>query len=137
MDDPERQDTQMAILRKNRIAVPVKTPELDARLESKFGRATYLLLVDPESLAFEALENPAREARGGAGIEAAELLEKKRVSGVIAEKFGPKAHEALTAAAIPMYRCPAKLSVRDALARFKAGELPKASEAEGVGRRHR
>ena len=116
-----------------RVAVPVKVPELNAPLESKFGRAAFLLLVDPTTLAFEVVENPAREARGGAGIAAAELLGKKKVTGVIAEKFGPKAQEALTAAAIPMYRCPANVSVREAVGRFTAGELTTAGEGdEGI-----
>ena len=125
---------------RGRVALPVKVPELDAPLESKFGRAAYLLLVDPKTLSFEVVENPAREARGGAGIAAAELLGKKKVTGVIAEKFGPKAQEALNAAAIPMYRCPANVSVREAVGRFTAGELVTESEGEkgnrgGRGRR--
>lgn len=106
------------------IAVPGTTPELDAPMESKFGRAALLLLVDAETMAFEALENPARNASGGAGIEAAELLSKKGVKGLIAEKLGPKAEAALSAAGIPLYECPATGSVREALERFRAGELP-------------
>jgi len=113
-----------------RVAVPVKTPELDAPLESKFGRAAFLLLVDRRTLAFEVVENPAREARGGAGIAAAELLSKRKVTGVIAEKFGPKALEALTAAGIPMYRCQANATAREALAHLDAGELDTSGDGD-------
>ena len=113
---------------RGRIAVPVKVADLDAPLESKFGRAAFLLLVDPKTLAFEVVENPGREARGGAGVAAAEILSKKKVTGVIAEEFGPKAHEALTAAAIPMYRCHANTTARESLARLNAGELATADD---------
>jgi predicted Fe-Mo cluster-binding NifX family protein len=118
-----------------RVALPVKVPELDATLESKFGRAAFLLLVNPKTLAFEAVKNPAREARSGAGIAAAELLGKNKITGVIAENFGPKAREALTAAAIPMYQCQANLSVREAVGRFTAGELITAGEKKEETRR--
>lgn len=116
-----------------RIAIPATAPKLDARMESKFGRAALLLLVEAKTLEFEVVENPARDARGGAGIETAELLSKRRVSGVIAEKFGPKAHEALSAAGISMFRCKADVNVREAISRFNRGELQKATGSEGSG----
>ncbi|MFO8173193.1 MAG: NifB/NifX family molybdenum-iron cluster-binding protein [Longimicrobiales bacterium] len=105
------------------IAIPGTAPSLDAPMESKFGRAALILLVNPETLEFETLENPAREASGGAGIEAAELLSRSGARGLIAEKLGPKAEAALSAAGITFYECMATGTVRDAMERFKAGEL--------------
>jgi predicted Fe-Mo cluster-binding NifX family protein len=108
----------------------MKVANLDAPLESKFGRAPLLLLVDPETLAFEVVENPGRTARGGAGVAAAEALGEK-VRGVIGEKFGPKAQKALTAAAIPMYCCRPNTTVREALAQFKSGDLASVGDVAG------
>ena len=123
-----------------RIAIPSTVPTLDARMESKFGRAPLLLLVEAGTLEFEVVENPARNAQGGAGIETAELLSKRQVSGVIAEKFGPKAHEALSAAGVSMFLCKADISAREAISRFTKGELQEATGPEvrgGVGGRGR
>lgn len=118
------------------IAVPGTAPSLDAPMESKFGRAALILLVDSETMEFETLRNPAREAGGGAGIEAAELLSREGVDTLVAEKLGPKAEAALSAAGIRFYECRATGTVRDALERFKAGELaepPEGGPAPGPG----
>lgn len=113
----------MSTEEKRIIAIPGTAPSLDAPMESKFGRAALILLVDPNTLEFDTLRNPAREASGGAGIEAAELLSRSGVEVLIAEKLGPKAEAALAAAGITFYECMATGTVRDALERFRAGDL--------------
>ncbi len=50
----------------NRVALTVASPNLDVGVEPRFGRAAYLLLVDPETMVFESLANPGRDAEGAA-----------------------------------------------------------------------
>jgi predicted Fe-Mo cluster-binding NifX family protein len=122
----------------HRIALTVATPDLDAEVDPRFGRADFILLVEPESMAWEALANPAREAAGGAGIQAAEFVAQNGAHAVCSGDFGPNAYEALEAAGIAMYRYESCRTAREAMERFKAGELPAADPPQqGRGRRRR
>jgi len=40
-----------------KVAISSDRPDLDARISKVFGRSTYILIVDPESLEYEAVEN--------------------------------------------------------------------------------
>lgn len=120
----------------HRIALTVATPDLDAEVDPRFGRADFILLVEPETMAWEALANPAREAPGGAGIQAAEFVAERGADAVLSGDFGPKAYQALEAAGIAMYRYESCRTAREAMERFRAGELPAAdSPRRGAGRR--
>jgi predicted Fe-Mo cluster-binding NifX family protein len=44
---------------------------LDAPVDPRFGRCRYFLIVDSETMQFEAVPNIASGAMGGAGIQAA------------------------------------------------------------------
>jgi predicted Fe-Mo cluster-binding NifX family protein len=120
-----------------KIAISATAPHLDGDLDPRFGRCQYLLVVDSESMEFEAIENPAISAPGGAGIQAAQLVARKGVETVITGDCGPNAHQVLSAANIPVY-VGASGRVRDVIEAFKRGELSPLSEAStgrGVGKR--
>ena len=57
-----------------KIAVPAGGPDLSARVEIRPGTAPWLLVVDTQSLAFEAVAGPSRSAGPGAGIQAVTLV---------------------------------------------------------------
>ncbi|MFP4624420.1 MAG: NifB/NifX family molybdenum-iron cluster-binding protein, partial [Gemmatimonadota bacterium] len=115
------------------IAVTVTSPDLDAGLEPRFGRAPHVVLVDPETMEWEALDNPAWQASGGAGVQAAQLLSERKVSAVVSGEFGPNAHAALEAAGIVMHRCREAVTAREAVERVKRGETAAPVEAEVGG----
>jgi predicted Fe-Mo cluster-binding NifX family protein len=54
------------------------------------ARCPYLLLFDEKGTLVEAEPNPYKDARGGAGIRAADLLAGKGVKVVVAGEFGPR-----------------------------------------------
>ncbi len=109
------------------IAVTMQVPELDGPMEVKFGRAPHLLLVDPETMEWESVPNPAAGSGGGAGVQAARLLAERGVGAVASGEFGPNAHAALTSAGIAMHRFPAETTGRMAVEEVaRAG-----SETEG------
>ena len=54
-----------------KIAVSATAPELDAGVDPRFGRCQYFLIVDPQNMEFEAVDNSNAMASGGAGISTA------------------------------------------------------------------
>ena len=81
--------------------------EENAGLESAasviFGRCPFFMIVDAETMAFEILENPARQASGGAGIQAAQWVLDQGASTVISGNLGPKAFDVLSAGQAAAY----------------------------------
>lgn len=105
-----------------RVAVSANGPTLESEVNPRFGRCPWLLIVDTESMAFEALENPAVTSPGGAGIQVGEAIAQKQVEAVITGNCGPNAYEVLSAAGIHVY-AGASGSVREAVESFVRGEL--------------
>ena len=87
-----------------KIAVTATKPERSAPLDRRFGRCAHFVIVDTETDAWEAFPNPAQDASGGAGPQAAEFLVSKGVECVISGDFGPNAHSALQAAGMAMWK---------------------------------
>jgi predicted Fe-Mo cluster-binding NifX family protein len=83
-----------------KIAVSASSPDLDGSVDARFGRCSYFLIVDPETMEFEAVENPYINASGGAGIQAAQLVAGKDVQAVLTGSCGPNAFQTLTAAGV-------------------------------------
>jgi len=120
-----------------KIVVTTTTPDLDSPVDPRFGRGGYFVLVDADTMEWQAHPNPAAAASGGAGIRAAQFVAEQKADGVISGDFGPNAHQALTAAGIGMYLFGGSASARQAVERFKAGELETPSGAAGQGGRRR
>ena len=91
-------------------------------MDQRFGRCPYFLIVDSETGGFEAVQNAAAGAMGGAGIQAAQSLVGKGVKVVITGNVGPNAYQTLSAAAI-VIMLGASGTVRETVERFKSGEL--------------
>ena len=105
-----------------RVVIPANGAELDAPTSPVFGRCQMFIFVDPETLEFEALPNPALDAPGGAGVQAAQTVLQHGVSAVIAPSLGPNAFRVVQAAGIPAYRM-AGATVREVITAFNAGQL--------------
>lgn len=105
------------------IVLTASAPGLDEASDPRFGRCAYFLLVDLDGEQFTAYPNAAVNASGGAGTRAAQFVAGLRPAAVVSGDFGPNALSALAAAGIRLYRYGDCVTVRDALARFKAGQL--------------
>jgi len=99
-----------------KIAVAATGGSLDAQVSEQFGRCQYFLIVDAETLRFEAFSNPASGMAGGAGPAAVQEIVNRKPEVVLAGNFGPKAQQALTAAGIRYAEATGK--VRDAVAGY-------------------
>ena len=120
-----------------KICVTSTGPSLDAPVDPRFGRCQYFVIVDTETMEYEAMQNPSIGASGGAGIQAAQTVAGKGVSAVVTGNLGPNATQTLTAAGITMVTG-ASGTVRNAVEQYKSGGLsqttsPTVPEYSGLG----
>ena len=106
-----------------KVTVTAQGPALRCRVDPTFGRATYLIEVDPNTSEFLSHDNTKnRNAPQGAGIEAARDAIEMGVEAVITGNIGRLAFETLKVADVKVY-VGAKGSVADAIGQFKGGQL--------------
>lgn len=76
-----------------KIAISATGKDLSSAVDPRFGRAAYLLIVDPDTKAIvEAIDNQAAgEAAQGAGIKAAGIIADAGAEAVLTGIVGPKA----------------------------------------------
>ena len=117
-----------------KIAVSCGAPDLNDQVESRFGRAAGFMIVDPDTLEFEYLDNGASQAMGrGAGIQAAENVARSGAKVVLTGYVGPKAFQTLQAAGFRIVQNLENLTVREAIERYKTGQIEVAQEPNSMG----
>ena len=101
------------------VAITSTGDTLDALVNEKFGRCQYFLIVDPDTMKFEAVPNPAEQAQGGAGPKAAEIIINKGVTILLTGHVGDKAEEALKRGNIKIVDgLKANLKIKDAVTNY-------------------
>jgi predicted Fe-Mo cluster-binding NifX family protein len=121
-----------------KVAVSAAQPSLDAEIDPRFGRCQHFIIVDPETMQFEAVENSSAMATGGAGISAAQMIAGKGVEAVLTGNCGPNAYQVLSAAGIKVITGVSG-KVREAIQGYKSGKLqagsqPNVADHFGMGR---
>ena len=104
-------------------AISATGDNLNVNVEEQFGRCSWFLFVDLESLQFEAVENKNADAVSGAGTACAQLVLKKGVDAVIAGKVGPNAYEALKQGGLKIFIAPQNISIQEAIDKCKKNKL--------------
>ncbi len=117
-----------------KIAISVTTPSPEAPFETRFGRAAAFVIVDTETGERDVLLNPAADAAGGAGVQAAEFVIRHGAGAVISGAFGPNAYDTLTAAQVQMFQAESG-TVDELVQRYKNAELLPTTGVAGQGRR--
>lgn len=95
---------------------------LESNVDMRFGRCPYFIIYDTESNDFEHIENQSRQAMGGAGIQAAQMIIDKKVGVVITGNVGPNAHRVLSSTNIKIYSGITG-TVKDAIEKLKKDEF--------------
>jgi predicted Fe-Mo cluster-binding NifX family protein len=108
-----------------KILVTTILPDIRSDVDPRFGRAAYFLEIDPDTLEWNALPNPAHAAWGSAGVQAAQFVADRKPAAVISGNFGSNAYTALEAAGIAMY-LKSEGTAQEAVAEFQAGLLERA-----------
>ena len=111
-----------------KIVVTSTGGDLDAPASPMFGRCPFYVFVDTDTWQFEAVDNPAMSAAGGAGIQAAQYVVAQGAQAALSGHLGPNAAQVLQAAKVPVYLTSGG-TVRQAVEAFKAGQLPSADQA--------
>ncbi len=116
-----------------KIAVTSSGKELTSEMDPRFGRAAYFLIVDPDTMEFEIVENLQNiNLPQGAGIQAGKTIADKKVDMLITGNCGPKAFRTLQAAGIKVIT-EINGRVMDAVEKFKKGELKPSGTANVDG----
>jgi len=110
-----------------RIAITATGPTLDADVDPRFGRCQYFIIVDPETMEFEALENSSAMAGGGAGISTGQMIAGKGVEVVLTGNCGPNAYQVLSAAGLQVITGVSG-KVKDAIEEYKLGTFAAAQQ---------
>jgi predicted Fe-Mo cluster-binding NifX family protein/ferredoxin len=105
-----------------KIAVTSTGLSLDNDVETRFGRCAYFLVIDPDTMEFEAIENPNIALGGGAGIQSAQLMSEKGVKSVLTGNCGPNAFSVFGQAGIQVI-VGVSGNIRNAVEQFKAGRF--------------
>ena len=105
-----------------RIAISATGSDLDAEVDPRFGRCQYFVIVEPDTMQFESVENSSAMASGGAGISAAQMIIGKGVEAVLTGNCGPNAYQVLSPAGIKVITGVSG-KVRDAVQSYKSGNL--------------
>jgi predicted Fe-Mo cluster-binding NifX family protein len=109
-----------------KICVSAVANSLDAQVDPRFGRCPFFMIVDSETMQFEAIPNMASGAMGGAGIQAAQTIASRGVQVLVTGNVGPNAFQALSAAGIKIVTG-AFGNVREVVEKYKRGELSETS----------
>lgn len=105
-----------------KVAISSNGTSLESSIDTRFGRCPYFIVYDTDSDTFSHLENQSRQAMGGAGIQAAQMIVNEDVEAVITGNIGPNAYKVLSAASLNIYSGVIG-TVKEALDLLKKGEL--------------
>jgi predicted Fe-Mo cluster-binding NifX family protein len=111
-----------------KIAISSSGPDLNSQVDVRFGRALYILIVDSDTMAYEAVENPNIAVARRAGMHTAQIITDKGVQAVLTGNIGPSACDALSATGIEMVMG-VRGTVRSAVERYLQGQLQPAGQS--------
>ena len=109
-----------------KVVVSAEGAELSSAVDPRFGRCSYFVVVETETMKAEGHKNEARGAMGGAGIQAAQMVDEMGVKVVLTGNVGPNAFSTLDAAGIEVY-VGMSGTVEEAVETYKKGEAKLAS----------
>lgn len=105
-----------------KVVVTSSDTDLDAPISLLFARCPVYLLVDTDTMHFEAFENPENSSLRGAGFHAPEFIVERGAQAVVTGNVGPHAFQGLHALGVPVYLFGGG-TVRKAIEAYKAGRL--------------
>jgi len=116
-----------------KIAVTSNGNDLSAQVDPRFGRCDHFIVIDPETMAFDVLDNKQNlDLPQGAGIQAGKTVASANVDVLITGNCGPKAFMVLERAGIKIVTG-ASGTVMANIEKFKKGDLQPATGANVNG----
>jgi predicted Fe-Mo cluster-binding NifX family protein len=115
------------------VAVTAKGTHLSDEVDPRFGRAPYILLVNTETMQYEALDNSSNvNAFKGAGIQAATMVADKGAKVLLTGYCGPNAFKTVQAAGMKVVS-DVTGTVEEAVKTFLSGNVQYSENANTEG----
>jgi predicted Fe-Mo cluster-binding NifX family protein len=111
-----------------KIAFTASGPNLSDPIDPRFGRSPYYIFIDPDTMEFEALENPNLASPSGAGIQAAQFIADQGATALLTGSCGPNAFQTLQAAGVDVI-VGVSGTIKDAVEQYKSGRFQKTPQA--------
>lgn len=105
-----------------KVVVSAEAMGIGAPTSALFGRCPVYVFVETDTMQVESVLNPAHQAGGGAGIQAAQFVVAQGAKALLTGNVGPNASDVLQAAQVDVYEVKDK-TVEEAMAALKAGSL--------------
>ena len=115
-----------------KIAISATGPTLDDKVDPRFGRCQCFIIIDPETMEFEAVDNSSGMAAAGAGISTAQMIANRGVQAVLTGNCGPNAYQVLSSAGIKVITG-ASGKIADAVQGYQAGKFQANSQPNVPG----
>lgn len=116
-----------------KVAVTSEGRGLASRVDERFGRVKFLLVVDTESGEFEVHNNEMNlNAVQGAGIQTGQNIANLGVEAVLTGNVGPNAFKTLSAAGVKIFLVQNQ-TVQEAIESFKEDKLRETNQANVEG----
>lgn len=108
-----------------RIAVSASRKDVNGLIDGRFGRCPYFMLCDSTDIEGSAhwKENPALTSTGGAGIAAAQFMDREKVELLITGSLGPNALRVIQTSGISAYSAPESMTVWESIQAWQRGDL--------------
>jgi predicted Fe-Mo cluster-binding NifX family protein len=107
---------------------------MDAPIDPRFGRCTYFVIVDTDTMKSEVFPNASQTASSGAGIQAAQTIVNKGAKLVLTGSVGPNAHQVLSASGIEVITG-VDGTVQEAIRKYKNSQLRDATMSQNPAMR--
>jgi predicted Fe-Mo cluster-binding NifX family protein len=111
-----------------KIAISSTGETLDSKVDPRFGRAPYFVVVETDETGEFQISSHANEAAdvvSGAGTEAAQQVVRAGAKAVVTGAVGPHAFEIFEKLGMEVYWVQGDLTVEEAIRKYRKGELRK------------
>ena len=118
-----------------KICITALGNDLKSQLDPRFGRCSYILIIDAETQEVQAIENESTHAARGAGINTAQIVSDLGCPVVLTGNVGPKAFQALKAAGIKIFTAESNQTCEEILKNYNEDRLEEitANQPGGYG----
>ncbi len=102
-----------------KIAITSTGKTLDSTIDSRFARCAYFIIYNTKDNTFEAIENPAKNAMGGAAAQATEIIANAQVKKVVSGNYGPRSQDALESLNIEYISVDSNKTIQEIIEQYK------------------
>jgi len=116
------------------VCVTTTGEDLDSKVDPRFARAAYFIIYDTDTDKYEVIGNEqTMNVPQGAGVQASSTIVDSEAKVVLTGNCGPNAFRVLQSSEIEVYVGLGDLTAREAIEKFKAGELESVTDANVEG----